>query len=206
MIDKRRVAALFVQGVGTEEIANTLGCDPSYVSQLREDGEIARFVEEERGAITLRSAEFDDRLDRAEEKALEIIERNLPFANPNTALKTFHVLNTANRRKAALPGNSNNVAVQVTLILPQSALPQYVTNERKEIIEVEGRTMLSATPSSIEALAEARAGRNAKNIPKLTAVEQAAARLGALGPVPAREPRKSPIPVFNPRTVTADQL
>ena len=204
MIDKKKVASYLVQGVGTEAIAGALGCEPSYISQLREDPEVLALMETTTSGLTVQDVEFDERLARTEANALSLIERNLPFANPHTALATFKVLNSANRRKSAIQQN-NAVAVNVTLILPQSALPNYVTNERKEIIEVEGRTMLSATPRSMEALADARASRDAKNVPKITAVEQAAARLSSLAPR-VSAPRVSPLAVFKPSSVTVDQL
>lgn len=204
MIDKRKVAGFLAQGVGTEAIAGALGCEPSYISQLRDDPEVLALMEDEKSTLTVADVEFDERLARTEAGALALIERNLPFANPHTALATFKVLNSANRRKAAIQQN-NSVAVNVTLILPQSAIPNYVTNERREIIEVEGRTMLSATPRSMEALADARASRDAKNVPKITAVEQAAVRLGALAPR-VSAPRTSPLAVFKPSTATVDQL
>jgi hypothetical protein len=203
MIDKKKVANYLVQGVGTDAIAGALGCDASYISQLREDPEVLMLMEEESSTLTAQDVDFDARLANTEDAALKLIERNLAFANPHTALATFKVLNSANRRKAAIQQNTQT-SVNVTLILPQAALPTYVTNERKEIIEVEGRTMLSATPRSIEALAEART-KSEKNIPKITAVEQAAARLSSLAPRPVAA-RKSPLEVFNPRTVTVDQL
>ncbi len=204
MIDKKKVAAYLVQGVGTEAIAGAMGCDASYISQLREDPEVLTLMEAEKSGLTAQDVDFDAQLARAEQQALGLIERNLAFANPHTALATFKALNGATRRKAAIQ-QDNSVAVNVTLILPRTMLPNYVTNDRSEIIEVEGRTMLSATPRSMEALADARNGKDAKNIPKITAVEQAAARLGALAPRPSA-PRKSPLEVFNPRNATVDQL
>lgn len=204
MIDKKKVAAYLVQGVGTEAIAGALGCEPSYISQLREDPEVLTLMEAEKSGLTAEDVDFDKQLARAEQQALGLIERNLAFANPHTALSTFKVLNSATRRKSAIQ-QDNSVAVNVTLILPRAMLPNYVTNDRKEIIEVEGRTMLSATPRSMEELADARTSRDAKNIPKITAVEQAAARLGALVPR-ASAPRKSPLEVFKTSSVTVEQL
>lgn len=204
MIDKKKVAQYLANGVGTEAIAAAVGCDASYVSQLKTDQEVIDLIESEKSTLTTEDVEFDARLARTEDKALQLIERNLPFANPHTALATFKVLNSANRRKAAVQQN-NSVAVNVTLVLPQAALPSYVANERKEIIEVEGRTMLSATPKSLEALAEARASKDSKNVPRVTAIEQAAQRLNSLAPRPIAA-RKSPLETFKPSAVTVDQL
>jgi hypothetical protein len=209
MIDKRQVAGLLAQNISTSDIAQVVGCDDSYVSQLKEDPEVLIFMEEEKRKLSKRDADFDDMLMAAEEDALKIIKRNLPFANASVALNTFRVLNSATKR-AGQHQHDPQVAVTVNLVLPQAMLPSYITNDRKEIIEVEGRTMLSATPKSIEELAQARQGKDGKHIPKLTAVEQAAVKLGALAPLPTRAPRSSPIPVvepkFNARTVTVDQL
>lgn len=207
MIDKKKVARYLMQGVGTEAIAGALGCEPSYISQLKEDPEVLAFMETEKSGLSVEDVEFDERLDRTEDKALQMVERNLAFANPHTALAAFKILNSATRRKTAVQQTQQAVAVNVTLVLPQAALPTYITNERKEIIEVEGRTMLSATPRSMEALIDARAGKDAKQVPKVTAIEQAAARLSSLGPRPAAVPaRKSPLETFKPSAVTVDQL
>lgn len=207
MIDKRQVAGLFAQNIATSDIAAVVGCDESYVSQLRDDPEILLLLSEERNKLSKRDADFDEMLESAEEQALQIIKRNLPFANASVALNTFRVLNSANKRSNQMQA-SEQVAVTVNLVLPTAMLPRYVMNDRKEVIEVEGRTMLSASPKSIEDIAAARAGKDGKHVPKLTAVEQAAAKLGALAPLAPRAPRQSPLvqEKFNPRTITVDQL
>lgn len=194
MIDKRQVAALLAKGVSTSHVAATVGCEDSYISQLLHDPEVLEFMQAEKEAVSAKDAAFDEMLMETEEQALELIKQRLPFANMQTALQTFRTLNAAHKRKEARIGPAPSTVVQVNLTLPASAHVHYVTNARQEIIEVEGRTMLSATPQSIEALVAARlADKGDKVIPKVTALEQAAIKLEGLTPLPSRAPRKSPI-------------
>lgn len=85
--------------------------------------------------------------------------------------------------------------MNVTLILPAQHVHRYVTNTQNEIIEVEGRTMISATPKSLDALLAEKAGKQLKHDAAQAPLERAARLLGGLTPLrpTRREPRKSPI-------------
>lgn len=189
MIDKQAVVRYLAQGIPTEQIAAAVGCDASYISQLKADPDVQAQVVAHSAESTVRDANFDDAVEEAEELALERIKKSLPFANLGQSLAAFRVLNSARRRKDG-PAVSSAVTVNVTLTLPASALPRYVTNASNEIVEVEGRTLVSATPRSIDALVAQKAGTPLA--PQVTALTKAAARLGALAPLPATAPRKLP--------------
>jgi hypothetical protein len=125
--------------------------------------------------------------------ALEKIEKNLPFATLGQAMAAFRVLNGARRRKdgVATPGDGS-VTVNVSLTLPANAMPRYVTNAQSEIVEVDGKTMVSATPKTIDQILAARSGGSAK-LPAVTALEKAATRLGALAPLAPQRARRAPM-------------
>lgn len=191
MINKQLVAGYIAQGVSTSAIAAAVGCDESYVSQLRTDPEIialAAGAEEER---TVADVTFDTVLDKAEADALDRIARNIPFANMGQALNAFRVLNSARRRKDG-PVQGAGTTVNVTLVMPAHVAPRYVTSANNEIVEVEGKTMVSASPKTIDAILAARSG-GTPGLPATTVIEKAAARLGSLAPLPVRAPRKSPL-------------
>lgn len=197
MIDKQQAANFIAAGVGTSEIANALGCDESYVSQLRHDPEVIALVASSKSQLTAIDVQFDSTLRTAEQKALERIDKMLPFADLSKSLAAFRILNSA-RRRADGPAENTGVSVTVNLTLPAALAPRYVTNERAEIIEVEGRTMLSASPKSLETLLAARANKAASELPPgaIPAIEKAARTLGGLVVVPQRkEPRRSPFPI-----------
>ena len=129
-------------------------------------------------------------MNSAEEKALDRIEKSLGFANFSQALAAFRTLNSARRRKDG-PITANVTNVNVTLTLPASAIPRYLTNTQNEIIEVEGKTLVSATPASLETVMSARMGDKLK--PSISHEMKGAERLGSLMPLPHRSPRKLPI-------------
>ena len=192
MIDQDLVIRLLAQNVPTAQIAAAAGCDPSYVSQLKADETIQFRVAAERSEATLEDIKFDDMLARAEQLALERIEKTLPFANMMQSLAAFKILNTAKRRNEAAVETTtvtNNLTVNLTL--PTTAMPRFVTNSANEIIEVEGQTMLSATPRSLDSLLNKKMGLPDSQAP-VNAMNRAAARLGALTQTLPREPRKLP--------------
>jgi hypothetical protein len=194
MIDQDYVIRLLAQNVPTTQIAAAVGCDPSYISQLKSDPTIQSHVEAQKSEATLEDIKFDDMLARAEQLALERIEKTLPFANMMQSLAALKILNSARRRneKIDMPQTvTNNLTVNLTL--PTTAMPRFVTNSNNEIIEVEGQTMLSATPRSLDSLLNKKLGIPESATP-VTALNRAASRLGALTQTLPREPRKLPNP------------
>jgi hypothetical protein len=192
-INKDHAITLLAQGISTSQVAAAIGCDDSYISQLKADPEVQQKIAEMSATQTLADVTFDTTLERAESLALEKIEKNLPFATLGQAMAAFRVLNGARRRKdgAAIAANAGTT-INVNLTLPAAALPRYVTNAQSEIVEVEGKTMISATAKSIDQILAARAG-NSANLPAVTALEKAASRLGSLSPLAPQRARKSPL-------------
>jgi len=197
MIDKTLVIKYLAQGIPTSQIAMAAGCDESYISQLKADPEIQAQMAQHAAEVTIKDMNFDETLESAEELALSRIQKSLGFANMGQALSAFRILNTARRRKDG-PAVSGAVTVNVNLTLPASALPRYVTNANNEIIEVEGKTLVSATPRGLDNLLAQRAGAAPTAV--VTALDKAAVRLGALAPLPKRAPRTLPLTAANLNT------
>jgi hypothetical protein len=197
MIDKTLVIKYLAQGIPTSQIAMAAGCDESYISQLKADPEIQAQMAQHAAEVTIKDMNFDETLESAEELALSRIQKSLGFANMGQALSAFRILNTARRRKDG-PAVSGAVTVNVNLTLPASALPRYVTNANNEIVEVEGKTLVSATPRGLDSLLAQRAG--AAPTAAVTALDKAAVRLGALAPLPKRAPRTLPLTAANLNT------
>ncbi len=192
-INKDHAITLLAQGIATSQVAAAIGCDDSYISQLKADPEVQQKIAEMSASQTLADVTFDSTLERAESLALEKIEKNLPFATLGQAMAAFRALNGARRRKDGVvnPG-STGTTINVNLTLPAAALPRYVTNAQSEIVEVEGKTMISATPKTIDQILAARNGTNT-NLPAVTALEKAASRLGSLAPLAPARPRRAPL-------------
>ncbi len=205
---KERIIELLKAGVPSQQVADAVGCDISYVSQVKADPETAAVIAEAQLATIEEDIEHDDMLERAEMKALKAIEQRLGHANFAQALAAYKVLNSANRRNnrgVAAGGNTTNIGVQVTLTLPSTALPNYVKNANNEIIEVEGRTMTTANVSHIDAMLKRRADEKLANSPRLPDIQKAANLLENL-----HQPAKDKVPAQRatklPSVLTVDML
>lgn len=195
MTPKEHAINLLAQGIPTSQVAAAVGVSDSYISQLKADEEVQRQIAERQAAHSIADSNFDSTLERAEAMALEKIEKNLPFANMGQALAAFRILNSARRRKDELIQKDTAVSVTVNLTLPANNIPRYITNQANEIIEVEGKTMISASAKTLDQILAARSGTDHKQLPQTTAVEKAAQMLGSLAPLPRRHAVKSPIPL-----------
>lgn len=191
-LNKDHAITLLAQGISTSQVAAALGCDDSYISQLKADPEVQQQIAERSAQSTIQDVKFDDTLERAEMLALEKIEKNLPFATLGQAMAAFRTLNSARRRKDGVGPQDAGLTVNVNLTLPANAMPRYVLNAQSEIVEVEGQTMISATPKTIDQILAARNGGDPK-LPAVTAIEKAASRLSSLVPLPPAKARKSPL-------------
>lgn len=182
---KEQVIELLAAGVSTAQIARAIGTSDSYVSQLKSDPDISEIVAAKAAGRVTKDVAFDKKLASAEELALQRIEQGLQFANLGQAVGAFRVLNAARKRKDATQ-EAPTQTINVTLTLPAAALPRYTLNSRSEIVDVEGKTMIAASPRTLESLLKDRAqvaiGVNSP-------VEQAKANtlLGAL-----TQPRSAP--------------
>jgi hypothetical protein len=193
MTPKEYAIQLLAKGIPTSQVAAAVGVDDSYVSQLKADPEVQQQIAALQATHSVADSNFDDTLERAEALALEKIEKNMQFATLGQALAAFRVLNGARRRKDALITPDNITSVTVNLTLPANSIPQYITNSRSEIVEVEGKTMLSATPKTLDQILAARADDRGLALPQTTAVEKAAQMLESIR-LPARQaPRRSPL-------------
>lgn len=198
MTPKEHAILLLSQGISTAQVAAACGVSESYISQLRADPEIREQIHEKRAADSLEDVKFDQSLEAAESIALEKIQRGLQFANMGQAIAAFRILNAAKKRTVTAEQQDTNVGVTVNLVLPAAAATKYVVNRQNEIVEVEGKTMISATAKTLDILLAEKAGEG-QEIRKLGAVQRAATILDNLKTPKAliqqAPPRKSPLPL-----------
>ena len=197
MIQKEQVAAYLAANVPVTQIAAALGCEPSYISQLKEDTEVRELVAQRQAQHTPQDVEFDLTLEDAEALALRKIRDKLPLANMAQSLAAFKILNGAKKRTEEQV-HSQGTKVYVNLLLPQVATTRYIANDKNEIVEVDGRTLLSASAEQVTGLL------NKKPVAATDVLEKAAARLGSLTPVAPREVKK--VPKSEWRLITPDML
>ena len=199
MSPKQHAITLLAQGVPTSQVAAACGVSDSYISQLKADPEVQDEILAKQAAHSTADIKFDEMLEDAEAMALDKIQKNLPFATLGQALAAFRILNGARKRKDELIAQDHSVNLTVNLMLPATALPKYVSNTNNEIVEVEGKTMISATAKTLDQILAARATGDT-NLPQTTALEKAATMLDRLATpkslIPtAKSPRRSPLPL-----------
>lgn len=198
MTPKEHAILLLSQGISTAQVAAACGVSEAYISQLRADPEVREQIHEKRAADTLEDIKFDSSLEAAENMALEKIQRGLPFANMGQAIAAFRILNAAKKRTGGTEQADTNVGVTVNLTLPVAVTTKYVMNNKNEIVEVEGKTMISATAKTLDTLLVEKAGEG-QEVKKLGAVQRAATILDNLKTpkslISQAPPRRSPLPL-----------
>lgn len=155
------IIRLIARGWKAKEISDFLGVSESYVSQIANSEE----AKEQVGKANIKEFEiaeaFDSLLDKAEKKALEQVEKSLPLMRGTDAARIFKVLNEAKRKKDSLGRREATVGggVIVNVVLPQAAKGALVVTRENQIVEVDGKTLVSATPTQLDRIFEERKGK-----------------------------------------------
>lgn len=142
---RTQLQALLGNGVAPSAAAAAVGCEPSYVSQLLADDTFALEVSKLRVGKLQEATQRDSKWDSLEDKLLAKLDDLLPFMmRPMEVVKALAAVNAAKRRGAtaadAAATQTNNILV---LQLPQAVKAHYVKNERSEVVEVAGRTLIT---------------------------------------------------------------
>jgi hypothetical protein len=132
---------------GTVEIATIVGCDPSYVSQVKAQREVE--IAEKRILSNLSGIRRDNRIDELEDKALEKLGDMLGMMfKPMEVLRAAQVLNGMTRRTQGMAGereaSTGETVVRITLPSHvHEAVVGIKLNTSREVVEVNGRQMLN---------------------------------------------------------------
>jgi transcriptional regulator with XRE-family HTH domain len=156
---EQQVLEKLSRGWTQTQIAKSLGVDDSYVSQIANDPDNAEYVQVRAAESETKNQRFDDELDAGEEAFLHNIKMRSVGANLQQSLSAFKILNSAKRRRDTAPHAEKAPATVVNITLPAIGAVKYIQNAASEIVEVEGRTMISARPDQLPALMQAKLGR-----------------------------------------------
>jgi hypothetical protein len=139
MVDTERAIKLLGSGIGPAAVATTLGCDPSYISQLLMQDEYRDRVLALRMESLHQQTARDKKIDALEDAVLEKLENLLPYiTNVKQALTAFQLLNAAKRRGAAVSGDINLTQNVVQINLPPVAREFFFPkmNAQGEVVQV----------------------------------------------------------------------
>lgn len=140
---KDRILALLGNGVNPSATAAAVGCDPSYITALLKDDAFASEVAARRSTSLMAATERDNKWDSLEDKLLAKLEDLLPFMmRPMEVVKALAAVNSAKRRGVGA-NESQQVTNIVVLQLPSVIKQRFQLNDRQEVVEVDGRTLLT---------------------------------------------------------------
>ena len=145
---KDKVLDLLGAGVMQVQVAQALGVDESYVSQLMADESFRNEVQLRRAARAAEHIELDGKIEDLEEMALNKVLKLLPLeTNLMKALKVFQVANAA-KKKSEAAVNAQTPSTIVNITMPQNALVHFAMTSDKQVVEVDGRS-LTTMPSHV---------------------------------------------------------
>lgn len=186
------------QSISPIQVAAALGVEPSYISQLMGEEDFRAALEQHRVARSAQDCKFDETLEGAEKTYLDRIVEKSKMANLQQSMQAFRILNGAKRRRDSSVLNPTiNIGQIVNIQLPASAAPQYITNSKNEIVEVAGKTMVSATPRRLDEILALRNGGESKQraqLPGVTRVERAAIAVEQLDNKPIKRLTRNTAP------------
>lgn len=161
MASKDQLKSLLGNGVPAAQAAKAVGCSAAYVAELMAEAGFSEEVATMRVGKLHAATERDAKYDAIEDKLLGNLETMAPLMlQPAMLLKAITVVNGAKRRGVT---DAETVAAQkatvVVLHLPEVLRHRYKLNPNNEIIEVDGRTLLTIDSNAILANLE-----GAKNV------------------------------------------
>ena len=152
-----RIVEMLGNGIPPANVAIALGCSESLVSQVLSQDGVSEQVTALRAARFAEFAEHDTSIETAESKALKRLDSLIPFiTKPAEAARVFGILNGAARKTGAAAGATASPSTVVQLNLPKAAQVSFTLTTDKQVIEVEGRSMVTMPAKSLAARLEQR--------------------------------------------------
>lgn len=147
MAIRDRLINFLATGMTQEEAARTVGCDPSYVSQLLSTDDFVQDLDQAKKQLVkdAQAEEQEARMNKLEDVLVNSLMQNAPFASFSEVTKAMEMLIRAKTAKAMREGKIQGPVFQqnnfINLSLPQAAAPEIVLNTQKEIIAVGEKTL-----------------------------------------------------------------
>jgi hypothetical protein len=159
---KERIIQLLGNGVSPAIAASAVGCSEGYISQLMSDEAVAARVSELRFSNLQAASDRDKKADTIEDALLGKLQEALPMMmRPAEIVRSLAVVNALKRRASSAPETMHIHNQVINLQLPQHTALRVQMSASKEIVEVEGRTLV--TMPSTQLLLEAKQHANLRN-------------------------------------------
>lgn len=171
-ITKRKVAELAAQGMKQEEIATILKTTPSYISQIVSDDGYQALLAEITAAQRLGKhaiySEIDNNYDHLELELTRVMKAQaheiaqMAAGKFSDLMNYVRTLNGVKRRASGEQGNlpthgQKVIELPTFLLRAEDKVPEVQHNSSNEIIEVDGKSMISITNDNLRTMAKEKA-------------------------------------------------
>jgi hypothetical protein len=161
MIDKSRAMQLLGSGLSPEIVGTTLGCASEYIHQLLAEDDFRQRVTALRIEALTADTARDKNIDEIEDSLIAKLKENIDYlVSTKDILRAFVFVNAAKRRGVkATDGTVINNTV-VNLMLPPAIIQKFATNRLGEVIEVEGKSLVTVSPQELLAKRKQKQSQN----------------------------------------------
>ena len=157
---KLRILELLASNVPPANVAQAVGCSPSYISQLLTDEDFVAELSSRRVAATESDIHFDKSLNSLEDLLVERLHLMLPtIIDPMKAVRALKDISSVRRRAEASALPTTAPQLTVTIDLPQAAQARIdmQLSEQRQVIAIEGRSMQTLPSRNLQDSLAARA-------------------------------------------------
>lgn len=141
---KERALSLLGSGIPPSAVANALGVEPSYITQLMSDNGFADAVAEKKFVALSKHNERDGVIDSIEDGLLKKLQDNLVYMQrPMEILKSFQIINAAKRRGQSAPEALTTKQDAITLTIPNVVLNKVTVNIHNQVVKVGDKSLLT---------------------------------------------------------------
>ena len=147
---KERIIALLGNGVSPAIAASAVGCTEGYISQLMSDEAVAERVSALRFDNLQAASDRDKKADFIEDALLDSLKKALPMMmRPAEIVRSLAVVNALKRRASSASDTMHIHNQVINLQLPQHTALRVTMSASREIVEVEGRTLVTMPASQL---------------------------------------------------------
>lgn len=167
-----KILSLLSRGLPPSAVANALGIDQSYISQLMSDDAFAAEVATKKYGLVEKHLARDGAIDKLEDKILEKLEHALPMMHrPMEILKAFATINMAKRKATvSTPADVLSPSTQIiALQIPQIIQQHFTTNINNQVISAGSQDLITIQSNT---LMETVKVAEAKRIESATAAKE----------------------------------
>jgi transcriptional regulator with XRE-family HTH domain len=132
---EERALVLLGAGLSQIKVAESLGVDPSRISQLVTDEEFSKRLADAKFENLNKHNEHDAKLDRAEDAVVDkLLDSIDQVYKPMELTRILATLNAAKRRGSSAPASVGEQSTILNLLMPTKIINNFVTNINNQVV------------------------------------------------------------------------